>query len=538
MRLRWITIVSALVLNLALIGAVLLVGNSVLSRDYNELEREHVEGDVAQVCLLLQSQVNDLDLMARDYAAWDETFQYMRRPNPRYVDAELSTEVMRARRIRAYLLVDIRGRVILARSYVGPDPYPLPADTEQLVRVIGRRPNPADSVAGLMEMTTGPVMVAVRPILPTSEKGPSRGVLVFVRDLGPEQIAELSRLSEQPLVLSGTIGGAAFVRTGKRVSHGSIATIVSGEDRMLASTMLDDIWGKPRLRLQVEHNRSIWQQGRETVKALVIVLLIAGLLFSALHVWFIQRVVVRRLERLIRFTRATEADSDLSQRVSIGGADELAQLGRQMNKMLDRLKNSHEKLLAVQERLRYEATHDGLTGIWNRCAAMQLLDQELARSAREGYAVAVMMLDADHFKRINDHFGHITGDRALQAVAATITRNLRGSDVCCRYGGEEFMVIAPRCDLAQAHELAQRVLESIRATPITIPDHSFCITVSAGVTSTGGPACAEELIMAADRALYRAKQKGRDRVEAEVLRDLDTMRKRLFASDGPPLRIH
>lgn len=276
-------------------------------------------------------------------------------------------------------------------------------------------------------------------------------------------------------------------------------------------------------------------------RALLAVSLVAGLVFAVLNVWLMQRLVVRRVERLIRFTRATETDAELTQRVYVGGSDELAQLGRQMNKMLDRLKNSQEKLLAVQERLRYEATHDGLTGIWNRCAAMQLLDQELARSARESYPVAVIMLDADHFKKINDHFGHLTGDRALQAMAATITRNLRGFDVCCRYGGEEFLVIAPRCDVQQGAEVAHRLLGSMRETPVSIADHAFCVTLSAGVSSANGPCNAEELIMAADRALYRAKEKGRDRVEVEVVPAVAGMRKRMFAREGnetKPLRVN
>src|SRR5581483_11667977 len=331
---------------------------------------------------------------------------------------------------------DARGRVVLSRSYVEGLREPPSVDVAHLVLAINRCRRRTDSVAGLITLTSGPAMVAIRPILPTSEKGRLRGALVFVRDLGPNQVAELSRLSEQAITLSGTPGESAEVAAGHQLNHAAIATTALDENRLLATTMLDDVWAQPRLRLQIEHSRSISQQGRRTIKALLAVSLVAGLLFAFVSVWLMQRLVVRRVERLIQFTRATEADSELTNRVYIRGSDELAQLGRQMNNMLDRLRNSQEKLLAVQERLRYEATHDGLTGIWNRGAAMQLLDQELARSSREGHPVAVIMLDADHFKRINDHFGHVCGDRALQAIAAAITRNLRGFDVCCRYGGE------------------------------------------------------------------------------------------------------
>ena len=247
------------------------------------------------------------------------------------------------------------------------------------------------------------------------------------------------------------------------------------------------------------------------------------------------KVEISNLHRqVLHFTRDLENDTDLNARVRICGSDELGQLGCQLNLMLDRLKNSQDKLLAVQERLRFEATHDSLTGIWNRAAALQLLDQEIARGSRDGSPVAAIMLDADYFKRINDHFGHSTGDRALQAVAAAITRNLRSFDICCRYGGEEFLVIAPNCNLQQAAEIAQRVLASVRATPVCIPDHAFCVTLSAGVSSSTAPCEAEDLIMAADRALYSAKEKGRDRVELEILSQNAVIRQRLFAADTQP----
>ena len=113
--------------------------------------------------------------------------------------------------------------------------------------------------------------------------------------------------------------------------------------------------------------------------------------------------------------------------------------------MLDEIQLSNQKLVAARERLKFEATHDALTGTWNCAAALELLDREIVRSEREGGTVAVLMLDLDHFKWVNDQFGHHAGDLALQAVSASIAGILRSSDVLARYGGEEFLVIAPSC---------------------------------------------------------------------------------------------
>jgi diguanylate cyclase (GGDEF)-like protein len=298
--------------------------------------------------------------------------------------------------------------------------------------------------------------------------------------------------------------------------------------------MLNDLWRRPQVRLQITEDRAIWREGQKTIRGLVIGLVIVGLLFAVMNAWVMQRLVVRRVERLIRLTSDTETEAGLNARVNISGSDELAQLGHRMNKMLERLQNSNDALLSIQERLRYEATHDNLTGIWNRGVAMRLLDQELARSSREGSVVSVILFDADHFKEINDTYGHSTGDRALQTIAAAITRNLRNSDVCCRYGGEEFLVIAPNCNLENATQLAQRILAYLRETPVTIFEHSFRVTLSAGVTACSPGCKAEDLIMVADRALYRAKELGRDRIEAETLPTDTAARNQRFAPSGLP----
>lgn len=532
MRLRWITILSTLVLKLCLLGAMFLLGRMVIERDYATLEREHISADIAHVCVVLQSQLNDFDLMAHDYAAWDETYSFMRHPNPGFVESELSSDVMKKRSIRLFLLVDERFHVVLSETYSAVPADTLNADIAQLIRAVKRRGRQDSTVVGLLTLTNGPTMVAIRPIVPTRENRAARGTLVLVRDLGVDQVSSLSRLSALPLTLSGTVGEASEILSRSQITHSGISIVSASDDHLSAATMLRDLWGQSRIRLEMQHDHSIWRQGQQTIRALMVVLIAVGLLFGSVNVWLMQAFVVRRVERLIQFTGAIENDGTLGARVSMRGSDEIAQLGVHLNKMLERLQNSQDKLLSVQERLRYEATHDALTGIWNRGAALQLLDQELARSSRDNSSVAVIMFDADHFKRINDHFGHSTGDHALQAIAAAITRNLRSFDVCCRYGGEEFLVIAPNCDLSNAAQLANRILAHLRSTPVSVPDHSFCLTLSAGVTAGSSLTSAEDLILVADRALYRAKDTGRDRVEVEEWPSAAPIRSVLFASDG------
>ena len=166
---------------------------------------------------------------------------------------------------------------------------------------------------------------------------------------------------------------------------------------------------------------------------------------------------------------------------------------------------------------------DFLTGWHNRRYLQIRLKEELARSSRERSTLVCLMLDIDHFKRINDSYGHAAGDEVLREVAQRIESQVRASDVAARYGGEEFVVLLPATDGAAARALAERIRTTISATPVSVTAlASETITTSIGIATCAAPAqgvdlksLGESLLARADVALYRAKSDGRDRVAVE-----------------------
>jgi two-component system, cell cycle response regulator len=182
-----------------------------------------------------------------------------------------------------------------------------------------------------------------------------------------------------------------------------------------------------------------------------------------------------------------------------------------------------ERVLAVQERLletqtalQHHATHDALTTLLNRGAIVQQLEQELNRARRSGSPLGVMLADLDYFKSINDGYGHQAGDEVLREASRRMRSVLRTFDTIGRYGGEEFLIIAPGSDLNGVLMAAERVRESMTTGPIRLDDQLVVSTVSIGVASTSeGLADSGALIRAADSALYRAKKSGRNAVCAE-----------------------
>jgi two-component system cell cycle response regulator len=180
-----------------------------------------------------------------------------------------------------------------------------------------------------------------------------------------------------------------------------------------------------------------------------------------------------------------------------------------------RILDLQEQLLAAHEVLRHQATHDPLTGLWNRTVILDRLDRELARSRREGKAVGVLMVDVDHFKVVNDTHGHPAGDAALREIGRRLVAGIRPYDTVGRYGGEEFLLVMPECDATVLAQLAERLRLAIAVTPLNLVEGLIGITISVGGAASGladGTDVAS-LVRAADAALYRAKRAGRNRVE-------------------------
>jgi diguanylate cyclase (GGDEF)-like protein len=179
-----------------------------------------------------------------------------------------------------------------------------------------------------------------------------------------------------------------------------------------------------------------------------------------------------------------------------------------------RVLSLEEELVKARDEMHYKATHDPLTGIWNRASILSQLESELERSHQENVPASVLLCDVDHFKQVNDKFGHLVGDSVLREVATRLTEAVRAFDAVGRYGGEEFLILLRRCDDSTLETRSEAVRLAIAATPIVTGAEKLSISMSVGAASCGQwePGAPIERILArADAALYRAKTDGRNR---------------------------
>jgi diguanylate cyclase (GGDEF)-like protein len=181
----------------------------------------------------------------------------------------------------------------------------------------------------------------------------------------------------------------------------------------------------------------------------------------------------------------------------------------------------------TKEQLRFEATHDPLTGIYNRRHILSQLQAGIAQAMRYAFPYSVVMIDLDHFKAVNDMYGHSSGDTVLKRVVDSLGSSIRQTDTLGRWGGEEFLVLLPHTRHGATVTAAEKWLAKLKATPVAVVDGTVInISFSAGVSTyapgdnyTGAEETAEALLRLADHHLYIAKEKGRCRVAGSIARD-------------------
>jgi diguanylate cyclase (GGDEF)-like protein len=198
----------------------------------------------------------------------------------------------------------------------------------------------------------------------------------------------------------------------------------------------------------------------------------------------------------------------------------LQQYDRQLRRLekITRISDRYQRnLLELNDRLRQAALKDPLTGLANRRLLMERLREEQERCQRGQAPFSLAMLDVDYFKRINDRHGHDVGDRVLCLLAQTIDEQLRGYDLCARWGGEEFMLLLPGTDIAQARRLSERIMARVRELRLPDLGQHARLTVSVGLAIHRSGEAVDQTIGRADSELLQAKRQGRDRLMVATL---------------------
>lgn len=480
-------------------------------------EQELMEERIGTLDGLFQRFIDEVDHTLADYATWDRTYDFMVGRNPGYGQIDISDSSFERYDIQLLLLLRFDGSVALVKTFKGEKPTSA-ADID-LIAAIARQHlatvYTGGRVQGIVRTAGAPYRVAMRPILNSHGTVPASGMFLMARRIDNNELEEMTHLARAPIGLLPPGDGVTR-------QPGEVTPVAGGRAMMMRTSSQNivylpflDVNGSPAGLITITSDRQLYNQTKRLVWFGTALTATAVILVGTFKLWFIHVLILRRMETALRAFDKITRTHDLSIRIPIQENDELGRMGRVVNNMLDELESSRAKLERLMVDAQFDASHDALTGLKNRRAVLNALEVELSRTERQRQRVAVMLADIDHFKHINDRYGHSAGDAVLVEVAKALGSELRPYDVAGRYGGEEFLIIIPTMNNVRAVEVAERirlkVSETVRANGSPQP-----VTISVGVTVTAGDEPLETVIDAADAAMYAAKQGGRNRVQLAV----------------------
>lgn len=534
-RTRFIGIMAVMLILTA--GMVYLILHTVMQDKINILEDKYIIENVERTKKEIFKEIEVLDTIVMDWAVWDNSYQFMIDKNPEYIKANLSEDTLNNLKINIMLFIDNKGNLVHGEGYDIQKKESVPIDEALLKYIKDHSLLQNNDVkyrkSGIITLNGKDlILLSICPILTSAGEGPINGYIVLGANFTEKKIADIGEELNSEIKLT-FLKDFEYDRKFFDLKDDKIQIDAVSDQKIIGRAFLDDIDGKHLLLLSIEKNRDINNIGEAGIKATLWLLLGLFFLFAIIITVILDRGILLRFQELSNDIRKIGEGKDLSVRLKRQNIDdELTDVSNEINGMLGALERSqlflsksesalkkaieklqdevleHEK---TQEQIKYIAYHDTLTGLPNRNLLNELLVHSITLAERNNKCMAVLFLDIDGFKMINDSKGHGMGDQILQEVAERLLKTLRKSDVIARHGGDEFIVIIEELDNCSGVELIANKIINCFQEPFHLENQDYFLTTSVGVAVYPADGQTPDmLIKNADIAMYKAKENGKN----------------------------
>ncbi|MGA8144106.1 MAG: CHASE4 domain-containing protein [Candidatus Acidiferrales bacterium] len=417
--LRGKTLAIVLVTVIGLIGGLFAVSWFVLMNGFTKLEEDFASENLGRASSSLSNELDTLARTTSEYAAWDQTYAYLRGKNPTYVKTEFPTSTFMQLKVNFVVILDASGRRVFSKGFslVSLEPSLLPRGLDEHLKpgsLLTTHKDESSKIVGILMLPGGPVLIDSRPVVTSNSEGPVAGTMIMGRLLDSDEILRLSEMMHMPIEierLDGTQLRPDFRLAASAISPARpVVTRSFDKNSLAAYEDLKDIYGKPALVLRVLLPRKISQQGHTSLLQFLLLLLAAALVFGAVTLYLLERAVLSRVASLTEDITNIGASGDLSARLTVTGHDELAYLGNAINAMLEDLEKA--QLDRHEGRTRLAVMMDKMP------AVLWTTDTELRFTSGMGAGLEILGLRSNEMegKSLYEYFH--TDDPEFLAIAA------------------------------------------------------------------------------------------------------------------------
>ncbi len=520
-----------------------LVFYTTIDPTFHSIERDAAKENMDRITQSIGTELEYLGTTCKDWAAYDDSYEFMSTLSPEYIENNLGTETFDINNLDLIYYYDPQGKLVWGENYNAATSQwqdtPLITKTPDALLgpflLQGLEQAEVGIFSGsnaIFSTHQGPMLISAYPILSSELKGPARGVLMMGRLLDSDLVDLFQSRTRVPFTIEPYISPSwnsrAFTTQITELSHQGLQL-----KKSMANTA-----GSPVLTILMPFERTICSAGIKSMLIAMSATLALGLAMTLAMLFTVNRLVVNPVQHLTQNLIEIRTRNQYSRRVEFPKANGLATLFSEFNNLLEvvdkqnsdlsktnealkrdlmKRRDAEKQLSEVNTRLLSQSRTDGLTRLANRRMFDEHLEQSWARLKREKVVMSLIMCDVDYFKRYNDSYGHQAGDDCLKKVARILKISARRpDDLVARYGGEEFVILLPGASGQDAMVIAERIRMNIADLRIAHEgsDVSHHVSISMGISSVipSEAIQAKELVEQADMALYQAKSDGRNRV--------------------------
>ena len=534
----------------AIISLVIYIDSKItLAHDYEQLERKQVIKEIGLTQNAYNIMLNTLKLLNTDWSRWNDAYGFMANKNDEFINSNMARTTFENANINFILFLDDSQNLYYGRYYdISKRQFlPLPADLLNYLKKdtsFSKHTSVDSNRVGLIKISEGYVVLSSLPIIKSEGTGPIRGTLLMGYYWDQAHVNQLASTVE----MNVDFFALPLVNANSDVTSAYNTLLRSDQDyikphainSVYGYTLINDVNNNPIGLLRVEVPRTLYSEGLMTIKHYLVIVVLIGILVLV-SMWYLLKIFV--LDRVINVSSQVikiKSESRFSKRINISGNDELSQMVSAINSLMEiieltqdqlkhrlllnteslerlsrlnenlfleinRQKESEIKHKEYEELLRNMAFFDALTELPNRYYFRELLSNAMEKAAQNNTSIAILFLDIDKFKLINDHFGHAIGDTFLKHVAKQL-KNALGDEVVARLAGDEFIIFLTNFTDKESIDVIINKIFQQASVPMRDQHKDINSTYSIGISIFPNDATiAERLYKQADIAMYYAK---------------------------------